>query len=527
MATTMPAEAQSKRENTKQIDRIVALCKDNRFSEVDFVIDSMLRLYPQNSDMLYLKATRHSQREEYDKAIEYYTEAIENISRKSYYDKAFLLFCRGEVYPYVYKLDAAIEDLTQALEFINKSNGWLVTEILSSRARCYYFNKEYDKAEKDLMTILVSTDNEEDLQATTGHLCDVYIDSKQYQKAILAAEGLLDMECNQLKAYYTLAHANLAMGNLHESIDYVIIVTLFDIKYIDIEELKWMLWHDVEYAREMLHTLIAEDVNNERILQHLFIAEALHDYEAMLPLIDEFSKNYDVKQGLWWLIEYSAKAGKYNEAALYITTLMEGVEGSELYFLTDGRWGYYCLAGEYDKALADANQIVKLMPERAHGYYSRGLIYELMGDDTKAMENYNEGIKVDDNYAYIYLKRGEQYLKAGDKESAKRDFERVLELDTEATDSSCRHYALHFLGRDNEAIEWMESIISNDIWNAKSYYGAACLYAQMGDINQSLYNFHLALYFGYKAKAHIENDEDLDPIRHTEAYQRLMEDYFN
>jgi hypothetical protein len=49
----------------------------------------------------------------------------------------------------------------------------------------------------------------------------------------------------------------------------------------------------------------------------------------------------------------------------------------------------------------------------------------------------------------------------------------------------------------------------------------------MGDIYQSLDHLRLALFFGFKSKAHIENDDDLDPIRHTEAYQRLMEEYFN
>jgi hypothetical protein len=49
----------------------------------------------------------------------------------------------------------------------------------------------------------------------------------------------------------------------------------------------------------------------------------------------------------------------------------------------------------------------------------------------------------------------------------------------------------------------------------------------MGDIYQSLDNLRIALYLGYKSKAIIEHDDDLDPIRHTEAYKALMNEYFN
>jgi tetratricopeptide (TPR) repeat protein len=290
-----------------------------------------------------------------------------------------------------------------------------------------------------------------------------------------------------------------------------------------------MLWHDVEYARTKLHESIAEDTEYERVHQHLAIAEALHDYEVMLPLIDVFSKNYDYDEEhrLYWRSQYAVMAGKFDEAALNITTLMGDTEGEERYLLTAGRCDLYRLAGEYEKALVDADTLIELIPDEVYGYYTRGWIYELMGNDEAAMANYNRGIEVDGTYAYIYLMRGEQYLKYGNTELAKADFERVLELDTEITNGSCRHFALHFLGRKDEAIEWIERIIETNPYDPGHRYDEACLYARMGNVERALDALRLALSLGYKAKAHIENDDELDPIRHTEAYQRLMEEYFN
>ena len=527
IATTNICSAQSKRDITKQVNRIDALIQEDRFIEIEYIVDSMLSIYQHNSDMLHLKAVCHSARQEYNEAIECYNRAIDNVSRRSNYTKAYLLFCRGALYDIKGECDVAIEDYNQAMDTAKKNDTWLHTRVLSYRARSYFSREEYDKAEQDLMTVIMTTDEESYIQNCTRNLCDLYIATAQYYKATLAANRLLEMDCHHYHAYRTLAIANIESGHREAGVDNAIMMAKTSIMEVEYSEFRWMLWRDVEHAREKLHESIAEDVNNEMILLHLIIAETIHDYEIMLPLIDIFSTDLSQEERLTWRTEYAALAGKYDEAVRDITTLMEGKGLEVLYNLTDKRCDYYRLAGEYEEALADAERLIELVPEDAYGYYQRGWIYELMGNDEAAMENYNRGIEVDNSYAYIYLMRGEQYLKYGDTERAKADFERVLELDTEVTDGSCRHYALHFLGRDNEALVWMEHIIVNNPYDYGTRYDEACLHARMGNVERALDALHMALYLGYKAKAHIENDDDLDPIRHTEVYQRLMEEYFN
>ena len=358
-------------------------------------------------------------------------------------------------------------------------------------------------------------------------LGDLYLQTGNYQKVIEGSNLLLSADIYPAYAHYQMVYAYIGLEDYKSAINNAINMAMYGLSHVNELEFKWMLWHDVEYARERLHESIAEDVEHKRVHQHLAIAEALHNYEAMLPLIDIFSNNYDEEQRLIWRAQYAAMAGKYDEAVHNITTLMESAEDEDLYILINDRCNCYRLMGEYNKALVDATKLVELIPDEVYGYYTRGWIYELMGNDTKAIECYNEGITLDDTYSYIYLMRGEQYLKYGDMERAKADFERVLELDTEIEDGSCRHFALHFLGRDNEAIEWMERIIENNPYNPGYRYDEACLYARIGDIYRSLDALRNALYLGYKSKAHIENDDELDPIRHTEAYKAIMNEYFN
>jgi clan AA aspartic protease (TIGR02281 family) len=191
------------------------------------------------------------------------------------------------------------------------------------------------------------------------------------------------------------------------------------------------------------------------------------------------------------------------------------------------RADYYRLAGRYEEAIADMTRAIDIDPSIVFGYYKRGWCYELMRDDDSAMADYNLGIDIDINesYPYIYLMRGEQYLKRGDMASATADFEKVLELDTVADGGSCRQYALQLLGRDQEAIEWMNEVIALDPEDMGSYYDQACLYSRMGRAEEAISALRKALEKGYRSFAHIEFDDYLDAVREFPEFKALIEEY--
>ena len=187
----------------------------------------------------------------------------------------------------------------------------------------------------------------------------------------------------------------------------------------------------------------------------------------------------------------------------------------------------YRLSGQYDNAIKEFTKAIRMSPGEFFPYYRRGWCYELKGDKTKAMADYNRAIKKCDMYAYSYLMRGELLLTQGKVDDAKKDFERVLELDTRCKDGTCRQYALHFLGRDDEAQEWMNQLINLELDNPGHYYDQACLYARMGKLLLSISALRKAFEKGYRSFAHIENDDDLDPIRCYSTFLSLVQEYQN
>ena len=127
--------------------------------------------------------------------------------------------------------------------------------------------------------------------------------------------------------------------------------------------------------------------------------------------------------------------------------------------------------------------------------------------------------------AYTYLMRGELLLKKGDETDARKDFEKVVQIDTAAVAGSCTQYALHFLGKDDEAMEWMEKIIVSDPNDAGHLYDKSCLLARMGRLDDSMAALETAFEMGYRSFEHIKQDDDMDPIRNREDFKALIDKY--
>lgn len=135
------------------------------------------------------------------------------------------------------------------------------------------------------------------------------------------------------------------------------------------------------------------------------------------------------------------------------------------------------------------------------------------------------GLEMTQDYPYLYLMRGELLLLEGKKTEADADFEMVVQKDTIADNGSCRQYALYFLGRDNEAEEWMNKIIEEDPGNYGNYYDQACLYSRMGRLEESIAALRKSFEKGYRSFSHIRLDDDLDAVRGLPEFKALMEEY--
>ena len=89
--------------------------------------------------------------------------------------------------------------------------------------------------------------------------------------------------------------------------------------------------------------------------------------------------------------------------------------------------------GDYDRAIADHSQAIRLDPNYASAYNNRGNAYYNKGDYDRAIADCNQAIKLDPNYALAYFNRGVAYGNKGDYDRAMADYNQSIKLDPNNT----------------------------------------------------------------------------------------------
>ena len=84
---------------------------------------------------------------------------------------------------------------------------------------------------------------------------------------------------------------------------------------------------------------------------------------------------------------------------------------------------------EYDKAIGDFTEAIRLDSNNTLAYFNRGLAYDNTGNYEKAVSDYTEAIRLEPNYVAAYVGRGNIYLRTGNRAEANADFATAKRLE--------------------------------------------------------------------------------------------------
>jgi tetratricopeptide (TPR) repeat protein len=142
--------------------------------------------------------------------------------------------------------------------------------------------------------------------------------------------------------------------------------------------------------------------------------------------------------------------------------------------------------GEFEKAVAACNQALKLNPNSAIAYFTRGNAYGNLNQYERAIEDYDTAIELNPNYAAAYNNRGVAYGKLNLHERAIEDYDKAIELNPNYAEAyNNRGVAYGKLNQYERAIEDYDKAIELNPNLADAYRNRGIAHSKIGRYKES------------------------------------------
>jgi tetratricopeptide (TPR) repeat protein len=286
------------------------------------------------------------------------------------------------------------------------------------------------------------------------------------------------------------------------------------------ERAEEVLWKAQEIAGEKMprtHTLLGEVYKYigqyEKAEQQYNIAiSKWQDMEAMSYLADlqlNHLKDYDEAEKT--LLEILIKDNSWNlsQKALAFGSL------GDLYLKKD----------QFQKAEAAYDSAIVIIPQYTNFYIKKARLYKEYGFFDKAEDYYKIAIQKEVSSANIDFYQDElfrMYLISKQIDKAKDLFPKV------ASNPSLYYYLAKYYLESGDLSTMEQTIqdgIERHLQDDLLFYNNACLYSLAKKEREAIAQLKLAFDKGYNDYEHLQNDQDLEAIRDTQGFDKMMEDY--
>lgn len=149
-----------------------------------------------------------------------------------------------------------------------------------------------------------------------------------------------------------------------------------------------------------------------------------------------------------------------------------------------------------DKAIADANESIRLNPRYYGGYFQRAAISRRSGNLDQAISSYDAAIRLNPNNAQSYYGRAIAYSQKGDYDQAIRDSTEAIRLQDKTMQSDF-HYnrAIYYqsLGNFDKAIADYNDAIRRAPNDLRNYGGRAKAFEEIGQLDKASADYERAI----------------------------------
>ncbi|MBA3028450.1 MAG: tetratricopeptide repeat protein [Desulfobacteraceae bacterium] len=123
------------------------------------------------------------------------------------------------------------------------------------------------------------------------------------------------------------------------------------------------------------------------------------------------------------------------DQAIEMYSVATKIKRRNTYLAYANRANIYFSRGQYDQAIDDYTEVLKLRPNELSTYLSRGNVWLAKGQTDKAIEDFSKAIDANPKYASAYVCRGKLWCKNGEIDKAHNDFSKATELDNNSPET--------------------------------------------------------------------------------------------
>jgi tetratricopeptide (TPR) repeat protein len=149
---------------------------------------------------------------------------------------------------------------------------------------------------------------------------------------------------------------------------------------------------------------------------------------------------------------------------------------------------------DYDRAIQDYNEAIRLNPNAANSFYGRGVAYNRKGDFDRAIQDQNEAIRLNPNFAVAYDARGRANRNKGDFDHAIQDYDQAIRLNPKfATAYNNRGESRLHVGDFDHAIQDFNQAIGLNPNSPTTYVSRGLAYDAQHNADAAIQDFEHAI----------------------------------
>jgi tetratricopeptide (TPR) repeat protein len=155
--------------------------------------------------------------------------------------------------------------------------------------------------------------------------------------------------------------------------------------------------------------------------------------------------------------------------------------------------GYYG-KDDYDRAIQDTDQAIRLNPNEPSFYYTSGLAYKKKGDYDRAIQEFSEAIRLNPNFERAYYDRGNAYIDKEEYDRAIQEFNEAIRLNANnANNYNNRGVAYKRKGDYGRSIQDYNQAIRLNSNDTISYFNRGDAYFAQSNLTAAIADFEYTI----------------------------------